>query len=157
MKHKWEQKAKCNACKGTGIYVGLAERDGAGVVCHTCKGSGCKTIVVEWEEFDGREERSDVSRVVEVNPGICIGEGKSASYDLHDFGGMSYQEWRFGKPFPPKSEMRKFVCPAWWYQTADYQRKPNWDKCTCGVFSACKHFHEKSKCWAQWDREFGER
>lgn len=31
---------ECNACKGTGLYVGMAERDGAAVVCYTCKGTG---------------------------------------------------------------------------------------------------------------------
>jgi len=40
--HKFilEGECECSACKGTGLYVGMAEREGAAVVCSRCKGTG---------------------------------------------------------------------------------------------------------------------
>ena len=155
--HVWDRKAQCRDCGGTGLYVGLAERDGAAIVCPTCKGTGCRTIRVEWEDFDGREIRQGVDRVFEVNPGICIGAGvERHDYDLADFGGMDYEDWENGDPFPRGSENRRFTCPAWWYQSADYKKKPKWDECRWGgTFSSCPHFHAKDACWSRWDKEFG--
>lgn len=149
--HTFEVKGKCKACKGTGLYVGLAERDGFGVVCHTCKGTGCCTFRVEWEDFVEREDRPEVRRVVQVNPGIVCGTGNGHAPE--DFGGMPYAEWRAGKPFPKGSEMRRFTCPAWWYQSADYSKKPCWKECGYGMFSQCDHFKDKAACWARFDRE----
>ena len=31
---------ECQACGGTGLYKGMAERDGAAVVCSCCNGTG---------------------------------------------------------------------------------------------------------------------
>jgi len=54
------------------------------------------------------------------------------------------------------SENRLFTCPAWWYQSADYEKKPRWKEClVCGSFSSCNSFVEKEKCWKRWDVEFG--
>jgi hypothetical protein len=143
---------KCPDCKGTGLYIGLAERDGSAVVCHKCKGTGCFHYVHEYELFTEREERADVKMVVEVNPGICIGAGNDCK--LTDFGGMSYSDWTEGKPFPKGSEMRQFTCPAWWYQLANYSKKPDWKECLlCGSFSSCRHFPDKAQCWERWDKE----
>ena len=149
--HRIEYKCKCGSCKGTGIYVGMAERSGAGVVCSTCKGTGCRHVVIEYEDFDERVRRDDVERVYQVNSGICIGKGEGLS--LEDFGGLPYDAWRDGAPFQAGMENRKFTCPAWWYQSADYKRKPNWDECGWGAFSACKHFGNKQACWDRWDQE----
>jgi hypothetical protein len=89
---------------------------------------------------------------VQVNPGIVLGGPKGK----FDFGGMSYKDWSDGKLFLPKSEMREFTCPAWWYQIADYSKKPRWDGCIhVGSFSGCKHFGQKCECWERWDKEFG--
>lgn len=148
----------CTSCKGTGLYVGFAEHDGAAVVCRGCKGTGCHHYVMNYTLFVCREVRNDVKRVYRINPGIGIGEGKEKQYKLEDFGGMPYEEWACGKLFPKGSENRSFVCPAWWYQSADSKKKPGWGKCLgggFGAFSSCDHYSEKSICWAQWDREFG--
>ena len=50
-KHVIEFDEKCKSCKGTGLYVGLAERDGAAVVCHTCKGTGKHHVRIEYDDF----------------------------------------------------------------------------------------------------------
>ena len=58
-------------------------------------------------------------------------------------------------PFPSGSEMRQFTCPAWWYQAADYEKKPQWDCCGIGggLFWDCEHFAAKRECWERWDKE----
>ena len=53
----------CKTCKGTGLYVGFAERDGAGIVCYRCSGTGCHHQVFEWEDFVERAASSSVTRV----------------------------------------------------------------------------------------------
>jgi len=152
MKHIWKQKASCNSCGGTGIYKGFGEKGMVGVVCHKCQGTGCREIKIEWEDFEGRIKEDDIKRVVEVNPGIFINADPK-------FGGMPYEDWFQSKPFPPKSENRKYCCPAWWYQSANYKFKPDWDWCNeaLGIgFSSCPHFKkEKDRCWKRWDKEFG--
>lgn len=148
---KIEFDEKCPSCKGTGLYVGMGERDGYAVVCHTCNGTGKHHFVHEYDEFEGRVPRKGVHTVVEVNPGICLGGEKGEL----DFGGMPFEDWDQGKPFPPGSEMREYTCPVWWYQSADYSKKPKWDWCNFGRFSACNHFPHKYECWERWDREFG--
>jgi len=139
----------------------MAERDGAAVVCHTCKGTGCQHLRVEYEPFlEQQPSPASVKRVYRVNPGIVIGRGKNGEYALADFGGVPVADWHRDPSCVnrPGTENRQFTCPAWWYQTAEYALKPDWndDERKChgiGSFSSCKHFHEKAGCWAKWDRE----
>lgn len=142
---------QCQACKGTGLYVGIAERDGVAVVCHTCRGTGRVQRKHEYEEFTGRKEREGVERVLEVNPGIIVGKLDGT---LEWAGGMVYAEWLSGKGFTPGMEMREHTCPAWWYQRSDHKRKPKWDECGFGLFSSCPHFNNKERCWERWDKEY---
>ena len=161
----FEVDASCGSCKGTGLYVGMAERDGAAVVCHTCKGTGCQHLRVEYEPFLAQQPAPPaVERVYQVNPGIVIGKGKVGEYALADFGGVPVEEWRRDPSSAnlPGTENRLFTCPAWWYQSADYKRKPNWNdaerRCHgIGSFSSCKYFGEKAGCWAKFDREQARR
>lgn len=153
-KHKMTVDAECTSCGATGLYCGMAERNGAAVICHTCKGTGCQRITYEWTDFKVRKSRKGVRRVYLTNPGIVIGEGNG--HELKDFGGMTFAEWKKGKPFPPESEDRAHTCPAWFWQAADYKRKPNWDECLESLgrsFSACPHFKAKAQCWKRFDRE----
>ena len=64
---------ECVACRGTGLYAGEGERDGAAVVCHNCKGEGQEVVSVSGVAFTGRKP-CDVKRVYLYNPGICVGE-----------------------------------------------------------------------------------
>ena len=155
-KHVIEYDEQCKSCNGTGLYVGLAERNGSAVVCHTCKGTGCHHAKHEYKDFEGRKTHKKVIHVVEVNPGICLGVGKDSEFKLSDFGGMSYKDWLGGKVFEQGMENRKFTCPAWYYQSANYKLKPKWDECLgCGTFSGCNHFSNKTECWERFDKEQG--
>jgi hypothetical protein len=143
---------KCQKCKGTGLYKGMGERDGIAVVCHNCNGTGKKYQKHEYEEFTEREICPGVERVIQTNPGICVG-AKNEKDDT--FGGMTYKEWLAGKAFAVGMEMRLYTCPAWWYQIANYDLKPRWDSCiVCGMFSGCQYFENKAACWERWDAEY---
>lgn len=146
-KHTITFECQCPSCNGTGLYVGYLEnQSGIAVVCHTCKGTGRITQKIEFKEFHGKKPRTNINKVVRYNPGLSLGK-------TLDFGGISYKDWASGKKFPKGSEMRKFVCPAWWYQGVDYSKKPQWEECSgCGSFSGCKMFSQKDKCWNKFDR-----
>lgn len=154
MHHKIEYDCQCESCKGSGVYVGIAERDGWAVVCHTCKGTGKRHGILEYDDFTKKHIRTDVKQVLQVNPGIVVGVGKGHEYNQASFGGIPYSDWLKGCPFDKGSEMRIFTCPAWWYQSADYAKKPDWKECrdTLGSsFSSCKHFAGKEYCWQRCD------
>ncbi len=147
---------ECAACKGTGLYVGRAERDGAAVVCHKCKGTGRFRFVHSYKAWCGRNERLDVARVFKCNPGIGIGNDSQNGILLEHFGGMNYTDWWVGMPFPVESEMRRFVCPLWWTQSAGSgDEREEFEKANCthtlGRFADCRKFPEKDKCWEKWD------
>lgn len=149
---RFEAREVCQECGGSGLYVGMAERDGVAVVCAKCSGTGCYTFVHEYEEFSERRRRPGVERVFRCNPGIVIGTN-AGRLRLAEFGGMPADKWERGEPFPEQSEDRAHTCPAWWYQTADYKKKPHWNECGFGTFSSCHYFPTKATCWARWDRE----
>ena len=152
-----EYDCECEDCKGTGLYVGFGEQDGAAVVCKSCEGKGWFHEKITYKETDKkRKGRRDIKRVLQTNPGIGVGEGgkDGKKFKLEDFGGMSYEDWVAGKKFGKGTEMRKYSCPAWWYQCVDYDKKPKWDECIgCGCFSDCKNFKTKDKCWERFDKE----
>jgi len=109
---------KCNECKGTGLCIGFAESHGGAIICSRCSGSGELHKKITYKGFTDRK----IKRVFQLNLGGIIGE--SETLKLSDFGGQSYGKWLSGKPFPPKSENRLSTCPAWWYQFADHNLKP---------------------------------
>lgn len=149
--HSMKVQAECDSCRGTGLYSGMGEGDGIAVQCHTCKGSGEVTKTFVWRDFEGRRPKPGVLRVLHANPGIMAGVGNG--YRAEDFGGLPIEAWERGDPFTPGTEMRAFTCPAWWYQSADYKKKPEWKECGWGTFSGCAHFPTKAKCWERWDAE----
>lgn len=148
----FEVKEKCKKCDGTGVYVGMGERDGSSVVCYQCKGSGCNSFRYEYEEFTERKKRKGIKMVLEYNPGIMVGNGDNCK--LEDFGGINYKDWLKDEKFPKGTEMRKYSCPAMWYQSVNGKLKPNWDECiNLGSFSSCEQHDCKSKCWEKFDKE----
>jgi len=154
MEKTFKTKEKCKACKGTGVFIGMAEHAGAGIVCYDCKGTGSYDFVHTYDPFKKREVRENVKRVFETNPGISIGE--NSEIKLEDFGGIPYKDWVDGKPFGKGAENRKFTCPAWWFQSADYEKKPDWRECypmLGGPYLECPHFGAKEKCWERFDNE----
>jgi hypothetical protein len=123
----------------------MAERDGCAVVCGGCKGTGRSSIC--YTPWTGKKKRDGITWVIKCNPGICVAPHL-------DIGGMPFDSWESGLTFPRGSEMREYVCPAWWCQCADYDKKPDWSECIAfGAFSGCDSFDVKAVCWERWDRE----
>ena len=149
---KIEFDQKCVLCKGTGLYQGMGEKKEFAVQCCACKGTGKYHFIHEYEKFTGRKNKQGIKRVLQYNPGICI---KIMPGDTHldTFGGMSYKDWKKGKLFTIGMEMRKYTCPAWWYQFTDL--KVSWNKCiNLGSFNKCNNFKDKVNCWKRWDKEY---
>ena len=151
---EWEQ--ECRSCGGTGIYRGLAEGNGFGVVCSICNGTGRQEMRFEYAPFRGRRKVADIVQVIQKNPGIGIGCSKEKGFDFESFGGIPYKDWWDGKKFKHGTEMRNFVCPMWWYQSVDVDKKPNWKVCGNSwgkSFESCSRFKCKDECWARYDKE----
>jgi hypothetical protein len=144
MAEKIEIDVECTACKGTGVYVGMGERNGAAVVCKHCDGIG--KIHMTLTLFTSRHKRDNITRVHKINPGWTLTD------DPAD-GGIPYKDWLAGKPFPPGSENRRRTCPRWWFQFTSYGNHPTWDECGYGRIDECEHFPWKDQCWTRWDEE----
>jgi hypothetical protein len=137
---------ECSSCGGTGLYIGFAESEGAAVVCKMCDGTG-KTLM-SYKPFVKRNPPSNkIWKVFQTNIGYGLNKNSQ--------GGMPIEDWNANKPFPKGSEDREHVCPAWYYQSADYKKKPSWVECQCNAFVDCRHFSNKDGCWKRWDKEFG--
>ncbi len=148
-------KHQCESCDGTGLYVGMAERDGAAVVCSSCKGKGWQESV--FQPFTVRKKKPGVRRVFQVNVGIVIGENEKVK--LEDFGGMPIKNWLAGEPFGRGTEMRKYSCPKWWAQSTEHS-SVKWKECDTflgRMFSDCGFFKNKADCWERWDSEKGNK
>ena len=145
----------CDACKGTGVYQGLAERDGAAVVCYECKGTGIVHTIIKYENPPAhRLFKWGVERVYEWSGGLVIGKSEELGLTLESFGGMPYQDWLDDKPFPPKSENRAFMCPTWWYQGKTPRHEIDWCEAHLGMrFNRCPKFCDRAKCWERWDTD----
>jgi len=74
-------KSECGACRGTGIFRGLAEPEGIGVVCLDCHGAGCRAL--KYIPFTSRKARNDVE-FVRLSKGkfilSCGPAGETISY-----------------------------------------------------------------------------
>ena len=96
---------ECTFCRGTGLYNGFAERDGARVICDKCKGTGKILIEHSWAKFTGRKLDKEAKRVYTTGMGYAISdkdvitkEGKLLPFSKY---GCSYENWLKGIPPRP--------------------------------------------------------
>ena len=144
----WVQ--ECYYCKGTGIYVGLSEHNGAAVVCNRCKGTGRQEKTYSYKDFTGRKIRDGVTRVFASSCGFVIEPGSITP------GGVPYGDWQIDSEavYRPDAELRVQTCPAQWQQEIG-KPMPRWKECILPGqnFSECPSFKLKKKCWERWDAE----
>jgi len=152
--NKIELYVKCKACKGTGVYVGMAERDGAGVICTVCDGTGCKHFEYEYELFSTREVRDDVSRVYKSGYDYVISPTVNINDVEFQHEGVSYEDFKMGKK--PK-HIELMVCPMLADQGACH-KIPNFvDTCNknngkfINMIVDCEHQCKKSECWERFN------
>lgn len=156
----WEADVECPSCDGTGLYQGMAERDGAAVVCTSCRGTGKKHIVHEYTAFTERRDRKNVKRVYSNSGGYVItdkdittDEGRIIRFSE---AGCSYEEWKTGAEPKP---IRDLHCPLQHYQQGS--EKGGWLKGDTGpchqllqwgeYISKCAD-RNREECWAKHDR-----
>ena len=138
-------KRECIPCGGTGLYAGFGESKDTAVVCHTCSGTGEETVKILDKPFTRRKKRKGIKKVYETNPGWKLTSEMK--------GGLLYKDWLNGRTFRG-TELRDHVCPCWWYQNVNYERKPKWEECfSVNAFKECKCFKNKDKCWERFDKE----
>ena len=164
MKKTFKAKAKCNSCGGTGLYKGMAEREGCAVICYTCKGTGCQNIEINYTPFTKRQPTTKIKRVFANSCGYghtaedyTSPEGKEIKFSQ---GGCTYKEFLKGiKPKPVKD----LYCPYLWTQQGLQSKdigglyKTRCDK--CGLLgkriSECSYWEYKSTCWEIYEKGGG--
>ncbi len=152
MNKKIELKIVCQSCNGTGLYVGMAERDGAAVICTTCKGAGCQNYKFAYEDFVQRKARNGVVRVFKTSAGY-IHSGKDANGVKFSQGGVSYDEWLKGQEPGPIKEL---YCPKQW-TSQSWNSKTCDEHCHAGCYiPKCSYRSEMAKCWAEYDQKQAE-
>jgi hypothetical protein len=147
-------KIYCTECSGTGLYAGMAEKDGCAVVCYKCGGTGA--VDFNYEEFEERKKKEGVKRVFSNSYGyghcaddFTTKEGKTIRFSA---GGCTYEEWEKGKfPMPVKD----LYCPYLW----DNCGIGNEPLSLCGeanrrsdIISKCACYANKNKCWEEFDK-----
>ncbi len=143
----------CQSCAGTGLYVGLAERDGSAVVCYQCKGTGKYAYQFEYEPFAARRPAPKSVTRVHVSRGYVLSEKHPDCG-----GGMPITEYEPGMIVPADERL---YCPflytgqAWCAKPesppwrAGEKPGPRDTPLSAGQgIDACKHWDNKADCWA---------
>ena len=144
---------QCPHCNGEGLYVGMAERDGAAVICSYCKGTGKSEYY--YTEFTGRKINPKITRVFKTGQAYIIaGKGKvtldNGYFINFEKEGVSYEEWRNGKE--PK-HIRNMGCPMCADQSQCHDLEGFTDVCYnlnggwIGSFTRCKQYKCLHECW----------
>lgn len=153
MEKTFEADIECQSCNGTGLYVGLCERDGAAVVCHTCKGTGKYHYKFTFTKFIKRKNRNDVTRVFANSAGyvhsandVVTKDGQTIRFSS---GGIDYKGWLDGgKPEP----MRELYCPLQF--TSQTWHSPLYCKDNrFGLITQCPKRCDMAECWKLYDEE----
>lgn len=139
--------AVCRACKGCGLYIGMAERRGIAVVCSSCDGTGETTIT--YEPFVQRAQAPDAVRSVH----LARGYGLDTKHPLCD-GGMPLDQWSPGTVVPADE---KLYCPfLYTYQRWCAHPDPRYPEyhvapmTVGGYVSDCPRWPEKAECWERY-------
>ena len=142
-------KEQCSSCGGTGLYTGMAEKDGAAVLCKRCQGSGA--YILEYIPFTGKKAPpSSITWVYAQNPSATLLTPETP-------GGVSRNEWLENpdSALQEGREVRTAACPKWWYDLSSMSDKaPDWEACKfTGPYADCPFFASKDRCWEQWDAD----
>ena len=152
--------AQCDDCKGTGLYVGMAERNGAAVECWKCRGSGYVSVNLKFAKFTGRKKRKGVVRVFDSAHGYGLSAedvmNKDGKLIRFSEAGCAYKDWLKGvKPVPIKD----LHCP-YQHTNQDLQLKDRHDlyktRCNNGLslggrLADCKFRSAMATCWEIYD------
>jgi hypothetical protein len=160
MNSEIKMNVNCPHCGGTGIYSGMSESDGVGVVCHYCKGTGCFEYKYKYTLFNGIKKRSNIKRVYRPGSMYTLGLGKIniegvGEIDM-DKEGVSYSEFLEGKE--PKY-IETLQCPMSYCQHECHEIEGFVEECNnlngsyINYFPDCKHQSKKSECWERFNKK----
>ena len=143
-----EGECQCDTCKGSGLYQGMCEKDGAAVTCNRCDGTGKIQIKSSYVKFTSRKIKKNVNRVYDDSMGYVITDHDVTQHGVHyPFGqyGCAYEDWLKGaKPIP----LKFLGCPMIHDQCEARKKiKRCDDKNWGGKISDCQHYQDKAKCW----------
>jgi hypothetical protein len=148
---------ECNSCGGTGLFQGMAEREGSAVICSSCNGSGRETL--SYTPFNARKFKKGVKRVFKSSFGYMHGVGKHDCKDgsIIDFdaGGCSYEEWLNGTEPKP---VETLYCPYIWsnHGIGDEPLLDCKEDVKLGSrISDCKKYGSKAECWKEFNSKKG--
>jgi len=156
-----EKDIECKSCNGTGVYVGMSERNGAAVICHTCNGTGRQHYVFEYEEFTGRKIRDGVTRVYKQSYGFIIAPKKTkfAGIGTVDMAakGVSYDDFLRGEM---PEHVKQLACPMLADQAACHGIPGFVDDCERlhggsllgSLLSRCRNQKNKLECWERFNK-----
>jgi hypothetical protein len=117
----------------------MLEKDGLGVICSNCKGTGCVNFV--YTPFTTRRIRKDVKFVIQSSTSYCL-----APHLIEESDKVTYKDWINGKEV--KSEFRKWQCPKQFdYEGMDCPDGRHFG----GLWSDC--FKDHPNCWEIYDRQ----
>jgi len=155
---KIEMTIECPDCRGTGLYSGMGEGQGAAVICHKCKGTGAYFYSYSYKEFTERKKQKGIKRVYLAGGGYKIGLGKINFTSIGEIDmdkeGISYSEFLAGKK---PSHIKKLGCPMLLDQDACHNKEGFVKECNIlngGWFSqitTCKKYQNKEKCWLRFE------
>jgi hypothetical protein len=151
----FEAYIECQSCNGTGLYVGMAERDGSAVVCSQCDGTGKQHYKFTYRPFVSRVDRKDVRRVYKTAGTYTIypDDVTTEADGLIQFskGGASYEDWRRGvEPLP----LKDIHCPL--QHTGQTWSAPYCKENYIGTISLCKNRCNKAECWDIYEKYLSE-
>jgi len=157
---KIELKIQCRSCGGTGIYVGIGERDGAAIVCHTCNGTGCEDYYFEYTPFTKRKKKEGIKRVYKDGMGYCIAPKLLVFKGVGTIDmakeGVSYAEFLEGKM---PEHIKTLGCPMQADQGTCHEIKGFIEECDklnggyLNMIADCKNHPNKAECWDRFDKQ----
>jgi hypothetical protein len=154
--------AECESCSGSGLYIGIAEKDGAAVICSRCKGTGRQRVEFSYKKFTGRKDLKNVKRVYVTAAGygiswkdITTDEGNIIEFSE---AGCSYRDWKNGvEPKPIEDLHCPYMHTNQSMQSEEHKAHPLYNECCkgnigWGIISKCKLFNHKNLCWIRYHK-----
>ncbi len=149
---------ECSSCNGTGIYCGIGESKGTGVICSKCKGTGCYNFKLERKLFTKKAIREGIERFYLSGSGYKIVLGivgfKGIGETNMNKEGASYSDFTNGK-FP--TYIKQLGCPMLADQGACHNIKGFVDHCNDNGLdwgmniNNCRNKSNKSECWKRFE------